>query len=234
MCQHRGVRYEEGEANDLPPLIGGIDKPEIRYVDQSPMQARHSLRAHDELKEAHKAGNATPSSNAYCDMRAIAAGFVSHDGVASFFKPNAKMEALLSLIEELGDRQAIVFHHHRVVGEEIRAVLTKAKKKVAWAYGGQSDKDKHLAKFQSGKAQFLVANANSTAYGLNLQFCNVSIFFESPDDITTRKQAEKRTHRTGAEGTVFIYDIVARGTVDGKILTALKENKRVLDVVLDG
>jgi SNF2 family DNA or RNA helicase len=232
LCRHRGIRYEESEAADLPPLVGGIAKPQICYVNQSTPQAKHSLRLHDELSDAHGAGESLV--NSYSQMRSVAAGFLSTESGPSFFKPNAKIDALLSLVEELGDRQAIVFHHHRVIGEQIRDALKKAKKTTAAIYGGQAGKDKQMERFKSGAAQILVANSNAAAFGLNLQFCNVSIFFESPDDITTRKQAEKRTHRTGVAGTVFIYDIVARGTVDEKILEALKENKRVLDKVLDG
>jgi SNF2 family DNA or RNA helicase len=47
---------------------------------------------------------------------------------------------------------------------------------------------------------------------------NYLFFAESPIDVISREQAERRLVRQGQKHKVFIYDLIVSGTVDQKIL----------------
>jgi SNF2 family DNA or RNA helicase len=230
MLRHGSIRYETSECKDLPPVVGGIDDLMIRSVHMSSEQSRHAAALHDSLIEAVQAEEVPEAI--YYQMRCVSSGFIPHGDTFIDFKSNPKLDALIQLIEELGGQKLIVFVHYQHTAELVRAALIKKKIKIAELHGKAKNKSAQLKRFE-GAAQVLIASKGA-AIGLNLQFCSRTVYFESPDDIATRRQSEKRTHRDGQKSTVYYYDFVVRGTYDFKILDALKANKRVLDVVIDG
>ncbi len=110
--------------------------------------------------------------------------------------------------------------------------MKKAKIEYVEVSGRVSNKAKALAKFRGGTRVMLGSGA--AALGLNLQHCSRTAYFESPDSIAVRRQSEKRTHRHGQRQTTRFYDLVVRGTYDGRIIGALQSGKRILDAVVDG
>lgn len=229
--RHSSIRYEETECQDLPPVVGGIDNLAIREIHQTREQYRFSEMFDDAVKASRTTGENIEAI--YYKMRCLSSGYIPTDSGFKDFKENPKIEELLSIIEEAGGQKLFVYMHHHHTIQLVRDALKKKKITTAQLHGKISNKAAQLDRFEK-KAQVLLASS-AAAYGLNLQFCHRTVFFESPDDIASRRQVEKRTHRHGQQAsTVFFYDLAVHNTVDFKILKSLKEGKRVLDVVIDG
>ena len=80
----------------------------------------------------------------------------------------------------------------------------------------------------------LVANHKTGGTGLNLQVAPYMVFYESPPSSIARSQAERRSWRMGQKNSVFIYDLVMKGTVDERILFYNKQGKDLLKALMDG
>ena len=145
-------------------------------------------------------------------------------------RKNPRINTLLEVIDELEEgRQAIIFCKYT---HEIQAILKVLPD--ALPFFGQisyRERQSSLDAFRSGKARFLIANKVCAGYGLNLQFCNCVIYYSNDWDWATRAQSEDRVYRLGQSHAVDIYDIVASGTLDTKILKSLERKESLSDAV---
>ena len=58
------------------------------------------------------------------------------------------------------------------------------------------------------------------------------VYYNNGYDLETRLQSEDRAHRIGQEHHVLYVDLVSRGTVDEKILAALRGKIKLAQQVL--
>jgi len=94
---------------------------------------------------------------------------------------------------------------------------------------GQSRRRQALVdKFQAddGPRMFLIS-LKAGGSGLNLTAADTVIHFDPWWNPAVEEQATDRAHRIGQTKPVFVYELVARNTVEEKILK-LKERKRAL------
>ena len=141
---------------------------------------------------------------------------------------NPRIRALADLAGGL-QGQAIVFAKYT---HEIRSILDVLPSSVPF-YGGLSPgkREESLRAFRDGAARFLVANKACAGYGLNLQFCHQVIYYSNDWDWATRIQSEDRVYRLGQNSAVDIYDIIADGTLDQKIIRCLTRKERLEDAI---
>lgn len=88
-------------------------------------------------------------------------------------------------------------------------------------HGGMKldDRIKAEAIFKN-EAQILVAT-EAAGEGINLQFCNLMINYDIPWNPNRLEQRMGRIHRYGQTREVFIFNLVASDTREGRVLTAL-------------
>lgn len=94
-------------------------------------------------------------------------------------------------------------------------------------YGATSDKDRAaaVAGFSSpGGPRYFVANQMTAGIGLDglQRQCSLAIFYGNSYDLELREQSKGRIDRAGAIAGATYVDLVAPGTVDEKILYALR------------
>lgn len=80
--------------------------------------------------------------------------------------------------------------------------------------------------------QYFVANPATAGLGLTLTVAETAIYYSNDFDLEHRLQSEDRNHRIGTKESVTYIDISAVGTVDEKIINALRSKKMVSDAVL--
>ena len=141
-----------------------------------------------------------------------------------------RIKTLLSAINEMPNKKAIIWCHYKHEIKNICKILNKKGYKTAefWGEISQIQRDEELEKFKND-AQFLVANKSCGAYGLNLQFCNYAIYYSNDFSWATRKQSEDRIHRQGQKNKVHIIDIIAENTIDERIYQCLQEKESLVD-----
>lgn len=80
-----------------------------------------------------------------------------------------------------------------------------------------------VAKFQEDpKCRIFLANQEVAGYGFSLTAASYEIYFRNSYSLEERVQSEDRAHRIGQTKSVTIIDLVAPGTVDEHVLSALQ------------
>ena len=86
----------------------------------------------------------------------------------------------------------------------------------------------------TGKVEVLLAHPASAGHGLNLQHggCRM-IWMSLPWSLELYEQAIGRLHRSGQAHDVWCYVLQTKGTVDEKILAALRDKRSLSDIALE-
>lgn len=139
------------------------------------------------------------------------------NGEMKLSDPSAKLDALMDILDDLGETQCVVFSTSKQAINLAEGRLVKAGYTTAKVTGdvGQTQRTGAIKRFQSGEAQVFLATIGAGGVGLNLQNANTVIFLDRDWSPANNLQAEDRVHRSGQEhDSVHIIDIIARDTVD--------------------
>ena len=101
------------------------------------------------------------------------------------------------------------------------------------------DKNKELQTIENdwqvlpgGLTWFFVGQPKTGGYGLTLTAATTVIYYSNSYDLEIRLQSEDRAHRISQTETVTYVDIVSPGTIDEKILKALRNKIDIAGEVL--
>ena len=124
-----------------------------------------------------------------------------------------KLEALQEIIDDT-DSPVLVFYSFQHDLEAIRAVLPDARK---------LEGSKDIKEWNDGHIRVLLAHPASVGYGLNLQEGgHTIIWYGLTWSLELYQQANARLYRQGQTKPVIIHHLVAEGTVDEQVMTALQ------------
>jgi SNF2 family DNA or RNA helicase len=104
-------------------------------------------------------------------------------------------------------------------------------------YFGDTDgyeRQQIVSRFQDpdDKLRFFVGNPKTGGYGLTLTAANVMVYYSNSFDLEVRLQSEDRAHRIGQTKNVTYVDLISPGTVDEKIVKALRDKINISTQVL--
>lgn len=147
-----------------------------------------------------------------------------------------KMDELLDLLEQLGDKQVIIWCQFKWEIQKVQEAIIKNFKNQStppdhlekvWdfltdtLYGDTKDKDAPINRFVSGETKYLIANPHSAAHGLTFVNCQQQIFFSLDYSWESFFQAKRRTRRAGQTEKTVCHFLIADGTIDKDILDVL-------------
>ncbi len=143
--------------------------------------------------------------------------------------PSAKLEMLLEMLDELLEegRAILVFSQFASMLTLIEAEL--AKKKIAYVKltGQTKDRKTPVDAFQRGEVKVFLISLKAGGTGLTLTAADTVIHYDPWWNPAVENQATDRAHRIGQDKPVFVYKLVAKGTVEEKIV-ALQAGKAAL------
>jgi superfamily II DNA or RNA helicase len=148
----------------------------------------------------------------------------------------SKREAFLATARALvaEGRRALVFSQFVELLERWGADL--AREGIAYEYldGRTADRDDVVRRFQEGAAPLFLISLKAGGAGLNLTAADTVIHCDPWWNPAVEEQATARAHRMGQTRGVTVYRLVARGTVEERVI-ALKARKQSLaDAVIHG
>lgn len=214
-----------------------VEKPIIRpvFVDLPP-KARQLYKSMEREMfmqiEAHEveAFNAA-SRTIKCLQLANGAVYVDEHAETWQEVHDAKLEALESVVEEAAGMPVLVAYHFRSDLDRLRR---------AFPAGRHLDADPQTERdWNAGRIPVLFAHPKSCGHGLNLQDGgNILVFFGHWWSLEERMQAIERIGpvrqaQAGHPRSVFVYDIVARDTVDELVLARHETKREVQDLLLE-
>jgi SNF2 family DNA or RNA helicase len=166
-----------------------------------------------------------------CLQLANGAAYVGEDSSQWQEVHDAKLQALESIIEEASGMPVLVAYQFK----SDLARLLKAFKK-----GRALDKDPQTIRdWNVGKIPVMFAHPASAGHGLNLQDGgNILAFFGHDWNLENRLQIIERIGPTrqlqaGHDRPMFIYNIIARDTVDDLVIKRVETKREVQDLLLE-
>lgn len=148
------------------------------------------------------------------------------DGEMKYF-PSRRMDALKEILEEHNGK-VIIWSRFRYDIIQITKMLNKefGEGSAAAYYGDTTDDERQsiVQQFQSPGSglRFFVGNPATAGYGLTLTEADLVIYYANDFNLETRIQSEDRAHRIGQKNNVTYIDLISEGTIDEKIVEALR------------
>jgi len=148
---------------------------------------------------------------------------------ASRVKESAKLDLLLAMLPELIDegRRVLLFSQFTGMLALICAALDKAAIPYVILTGDTTDRVTPVQRFQQGEVPLFLISLKAGGVGLNLTAADTVIHYDPWWNPAAENQATDRAHRLGQDKPVFVYKLIAAGSIEEKIV-ALQEKKALL------
>ena len=152
--------------------------------------------------------------------------------------PSAKLEAFFEIVNELraNKHRALVFSQFVGHLAIVRRELDQQGISYQYLDGSTSIPDRQLAvkAFQSGKGELFLISLKAGGLGLNLTAADYVLHLDPWWNPAVEDQASDRAHRIGQLRPVTIYRLVAKNTIEEKIVKLHATKRDLADSLLDG
>lgn len=151
-------------------------------------------------------------------------------------KTGAKMEWLTETLPELVEegRKLLIFSQFTQMLELIDKELVKLAIPFVKLTGRTRNRQKVIDEFQNGDVSVFLISLKAGGAGLNLTAADTVIHVDPWWNPAVENQATDRAHRIGQNKPVFVYKLVANGTVEEKIQALQKQKQALADALFDG
>jgi SNF2 family DNA or RNA helicase len=151
---------------------------------------------------------------ACCDPR-----LVKLEGAARAHS-SAKLTWLVENLQQLVDegRSTLVFSQFTSMIDLMKPELDRAGIPYVELVGSTVDRATPVRRFQSGEVPVFLISLRAGGTGLNLTAADTVILYDPWWNPMVERQAMDRAHRIGQDKPVFVYKLIAAGTVEEKIL----------------
>ena len=154
---------------------------------------------------------------------------------AAGIRESAKLEWLREAMPQLLDegRRLLVFSQFT----EVLGLLEKELKTLGIGYskltGRTRKRQAAIDRFQEGQVSVFLISLKAGGSGLNLTAADVVIHLDPWWNPAVEAQASDRAHRIGQEKPVFVYKLIAAGTVEERIQQLQTEKRALADSLFD-
>jgi hypothetical protein len=137
--------------------------------------------------------------------------------------PSRRIKALLDYVENYGGK-AIIWCSYDADVRAVSEALAKDYGKVARFWGGNTGtREEEEATFKNAPGcRFMVATAAAGGRGRTWDMADMTIYYSNTPDLDHRMQSEERGKNVGKMSPMLYVDMVVPGTVDEKMLSALR------------
>ncbi|HME65977.1 MAG TPA: C-terminal helicase domain-containing protein, partial [Streptosporangiaceae bacterium] len=154
----------------------------------------------------------------------------AHAGLAS-----AKIDALLGQLQEVtdGGHRALVFSQFTGFLGKVRDRLEAEGIPYCYLDGGTRDRAAVVRRFKDGTDPVFLISLKAGGFGLNLTEADYCFLLDPWWNPATEAQAVDRTHRIGQTRSVMVYRLVAKDTIEEKVMALKARKARLFSSVLD-
>ena len=150
--------------------------------------------------------------------------------------PSAKLELLCDLLPTLAEegRRILVFSQFTEMLALIEPELVRLGLDYVKLTGETQHRGDVVRSFQEGTAPVFLISLKAGGVGLNLTAADTVILYDPWWNPAVEQQAIDRAYRIGQDKPVFVYKLVASGTVEEKMLELQARKAGLADALLSG
>ena len=135
----------------------------------------------------------------------------------------AKFEELLKVLDTSGvirseNEKLLIFTEHKDTLDSLARRLEALGYSVVTIHGGMDIEARKQAQIEFHKRAKIMVATDAAGEGINLQFCRYLINWDIPWNPNRLEQRMGRIHRYGQRGNVWVFNLVALNTREGKVL----------------
>ena len=220
-----------------------LDLPPKTYMKRTIQLSEEQSKVYKQMKEIALAtlnGKMITTVNVITQLmrlHQITCGhFKSDDGTTQTLKSN-RLDELMDVLSEM-EGKAVIWAHYRYDIEVIVEAIKKeyGDKSIVTYYGDTSTDDRQkaikLIQDPESSVRFIVGTPQTGGYGITLTGASTMIYYSNGYDLEKRQQSEARIDRIGQTKNMTYIDIIAEGTVDEKIVKALRTKVNIATEVM--
>lgn len=151
--------------------------------------------------------------------------------------PNNRLTVLEEVLEETGGKVIIWANYLKNISDIQEMLTAKYGAESFVTYTGDTTSDgrvEAIKLFQNANSpvRFFLGNVQTAGRGITLTAANTVIYYSNNYSLEMRQQSEDRAHRVGQKNPVTYVDLVARDSLDEKIIRALLSKRDIANEIL--
>lgn len=165
-----------------------------------------------------------------CDLRLVRTPPRTPRGGTS-----GKLDTLMAMLEELlaAGRRVLLFSQFTSMLALIEQRLQERRIDYVQITGKTQDRRTPVERFQRGEVPLFLISLKAGGTGLNLTAADTVIHYDPWWNPAAEEQATDRAYRIGQDKPVFVYKLIARGTIEERIRALQVRKASLADQVLD-
>lgn len=224
-------RVRKEECLDLPETM-----EEVRYCElESKAAGIYRQMAKESVAEISEERRITATNvlSRLLRLSQVTGGYIDNVQVSS-----SKMVLLEEVIEDVLEEgsKPVIFARFLSELSAIRTLLEKKEIPYVWIAGEvpQAERQEAVQKFQNDpECKVFLSQLQVGGLGLTLTASNVMIFYSLDYSYANFDQAKCRINRIGQKRNCLYLYLVAKGTIDEKVLKVLQAKKSMAEAIVD-
>jgi SNF2 family DNA or RNA helicase len=221
-----------------------LDLPDKLYIRREVTLTAEQKKLYSELKELaitelenEEIISVTNILTQLLRLHQIVCGHVRSDDGTDTPVENNRIDELLEVIGEMQGKIIIWANYRQNILEIVETLQGLFGADSVASYFGDTSADEReraIKEFQDPESplRFFVGNTQTGGYGITLTEAQNVIYYSNSFDLEKRLQSEDRAHRIGQVNKVTYVDLVAKDTIDEKIVAALRNKLDLAQEVL--
>jgi superfamily II DNA or RNA helicase len=228
-------RTKEQVAKDLPAKLEQVLEVELhprhRKLYQTALQ-RERQKVLGLLEDMNKNRFTILRSLTLLRQLSLHAGLVDEEHTGM---PSAKLDALAEQLRDVldGGHRALVFSQFTRFLATVRDRLTAEGIDYCYLDGSTRNRQKVLDSFKNGDVPVFLISLKAGGFGLNLTEADYCFLLDPWWNPATEAQAVDRTHRIGQTRNVMVYRLIAKDTIEEKVMALQARKAQLFTNVMD-
>lgn len=226
-------RVTKAECLDLPQIT-----EEIRTVELEPkaMKLYKQLEKESFAELSNSEVSAVNVLTKMLRLSQMTGGYLTDDAGSITSVSTAKLDALSDILDTMltEDRKLVIMARFVPELNEIQKLLEQKHIGYAAVWGGISDRAEEIRRFQEdADCKVFVGQIAAAGLGITLTAASTMVFYSLDYSMSNFEQAKARIHRVSqTENCLYIY-LIAKNTVDAKILHSLRDKVDLARTLVD-
>ena len=157
--------------------------------------------------------------------------------INDYMGESAKIEALVEILNQGIEEghKILVFSQFTSVLKNISSRLKEEKISFSYLDGSVSSKKRinMVNEFNEGENSVFLISLKAGGTGLNLTSADIVIHFDPWWNPAVENQATDRAHRMGQKNVVEVIKLIAKGTIEEKVVALQEEKKELISKIIE-